>query len=494
MSHVFLSYRREDKERVERLYQELVSRGIDVWRDTDRLVPGERWRDRIRNAIEKGAFFVACFSRAYGREEPAYAREELTIAIEQMRQRPRDRVWFIPVALDADSVPRDPIGPNETLHDLQRVDLSADWSAGVRALYDVLSKSALLRSPYPDPITKAPDYQVGAVTAAVFPSLLGGGDEAFLWDAVAFYYKHEKVPLPEAIESQRGVLVAREQARRCRKVFFDGPTVRLHSIDLGVCQDPSGAERKRPILHLRPSTWFDYVLTNQRLDEPIPELGATLRQKYADEVRLITSRTIDWVPFSNILTCTVVLLSSDGHVRLTKRSDLVDNAAGLLAASVAENVHRWKDEIDDPANLWHHQFRNEAPVRVDASYRPTGVICPFLTALRGVAEEVGPEVATSIKPDDLKLIAVGWDLAEFNPHLYLIARSSLALRNIERLERGSRATDGWEGTGFWVPFEPAGPLKLHLVSSAWAAISKGALMKALVHEFGFEKVESALMS
>ncbi len=302
MSHVFLSYRHVDMERVDRLYRELVRRGIDVWLDKDRIDPGERWLDEIRNAIEQCAFFVACFSRAYGREEPAVAWEELRIAIDQLRQRGRDRVWFIPVALDPDSVPREPIGGGETLHHLHRVDLSADWSAGVRALYDVLSKSALLRSPYPDPIAKAHRYQVGAVIAAVFPNLLGGGDEAFRWDEVAFHYEHEKVPLPEAIESQRELLIAGEKARRSRKVFFDGPTVRLHDIGLGMYQDPSGPERKRPVLHLRPSSWFDYVLTNQRLDEPVPELGTTLRQAYADEVRLVTSRTIDWVPFSNILT------------------------------------------------------------------------------------------------------------------------------------------------------------------------------------------------
>jgi len=63
--HVFLSHVREDAERVERLAAELEARGIGTWIDRHRIKPGERWEKAIEDAIRSGAFFVACFSRAY---------------------------------------------------------------------------------------------------------------------------------------------------------------------------------------------------------------------------------------------------------------------------------------------------------------------------------------------------------------------------------------------------------------------------------------------
>jgi len=64
--------------------------------------------------------------------------EELIIAVERLRQMPRDRRWFIPVLLEPTTIPDYPIGPTETLADLQHIDLSTDWEAGIRRLIDDL--------------------------------------------------------------------------------------------------------------------------------------------------------------------------------------------------------------------------------------------------------------------------------------------------------------------------------------------------------------------
>lgn len=129
--HVFVSYVHDDTAAVDRLCEELSNQGIKVWLDRENIYPGERWRGAIRRAITEGAYFVACFSSAYSQRTKTYMNEELVLAIEELRQRPTDRVWFIPVKLSPCDIPDRDIGAGETLLDLQYVDLHSDWRHGV---------------------------------------------------------------------------------------------------------------------------------------------------------------------------------------------------------------------------------------------------------------------------------------------------------------------------------------------------------------------------
>jgi TIR domain-containing protein len=63
VGHAFISYVREDGNKIDQLQQQLEAAGITVWRDTAELWPGEDWRLKIRYAIADYAFvFIACFS------------------------------------------------------------------------------------------------------------------------------------------------------------------------------------------------------------------------------------------------------------------------------------------------------------------------------------------------------------------------------------------------------------------------------------------------
>ncbi len=130
----FVSYVREDTTAVDQLCDDLGRRGVATWKDRDKLEPGERWKDSIRAAIQDGSAFVACFSSAYHAKRRTYMNEELAIAVEELRLRPRDRSWFFPVLLDDVDIPAIPIGPAETLQDLQAVSLAADWSSAISRL------------------------------------------------------------------------------------------------------------------------------------------------------------------------------------------------------------------------------------------------------------------------------------------------------------------------------------------------------------------------
>jgi hypothetical protein len=119
MSHVFISYVRDNSEAIQKLSNSLEDHGVRVWLDRDKIRPGYRWKAAIRDAIREGAFFIACFSGEYHQRLRTYMNAELTFAIDELSERPTDRAWFIPVLLPGGVVPDRDIGGGETLRSLQ---------------------------------------------------------------------------------------------------------------------------------------------------------------------------------------------------------------------------------------------------------------------------------------------------------------------------------------------------------------------------------------
>jgi len=128
--HAFISYVRQDAAEVDQLQLALETAGVQVWRDTTSLWPGEDWRANIRHAITGNALvFIACFSRNSLAREISYQNEELILAIDQMRLRPPDVPWLIPVRFSECDIPDRDIGGGRTLRSIHRADLFGDRSA-----------------------------------------------------------------------------------------------------------------------------------------------------------------------------------------------------------------------------------------------------------------------------------------------------------------------------------------------------------------------------
>lgn len=155
MAHVFISYVRENKEQADKLYETLSDADIEVWLDRQQIPPGTRWKQAIRDAIESGSFFLACFSSEYQARDRSHMNEELTFAIEELRKRPRDRAWFIPVLLSECKIPNWSIGAGDTLRDLQWINLGDDWDEGIRQLLQTIPPSARKQS---EDDAKVPDH------------------------------------------------------------------------------------------------------------------------------------------------------------------------------------------------------------------------------------------------------------------------------------------------------------------------------------------------
>ncbi|MBM6402357.1 toll/interleukin-1 receptor domain-containing protein [Phycicoccus sonneratiae] len=122
--HAFISYVREDAERVEDIRRALAAAKVPVWTDKTMLSPGDDWQLTIRRAISRGALaFVAVFSANSQSRQSSYQNEELLLAIDIFRTMPPGKIWLIPVRLDECTLPEYPLGAGRTLDSLQRVDL-----------------------------------------------------------------------------------------------------------------------------------------------------------------------------------------------------------------------------------------------------------------------------------------------------------------------------------------------------------------------------------
>ena len=134
MKRIFISYVRENEEKVDRLYKDLKSRGLKVWLDKENILGGRDWKAEVRRAIQDGDFFIACFSKEYYDRDRTFMLDEVTTAIDKLRERHHTQSWFIPVKLDDSGIPDIDIGAGKTLQNLQYISLNEDWEVGIQKL------------------------------------------------------------------------------------------------------------------------------------------------------------------------------------------------------------------------------------------------------------------------------------------------------------------------------------------------------------------------
>src|SRR5579863_6317726 len=91
---VFLSYAHEDVELVYRLRQDLLQYGVSCWLDKEELLPGQRWREEIDDAIHNCAHFIALLSRN-SIAKTGFAQRELRIALDVLAEMPPGRIFLI---------------------------------------------------------------------------------------------------------------------------------------------------------------------------------------------------------------------------------------------------------------------------------------------------------------------------------------------------------------------------------------------------------------
>jgi hypothetical protein len=137
---VFVSYVREDSDDVSRICRVFRETGISYWLDRDKIEPGKLWKQAIRDAIDNGAYFLACFSEQHERRAETYMNEELLLGVEILRRKPYNSGWLIPVKLSPCSIPQLDIGAGMTLHDIQYLSFYEDWDREIERLVDIIKQ------------------------------------------------------------------------------------------------------------------------------------------------------------------------------------------------------------------------------------------------------------------------------------------------------------------------------------------------------------------
>lgn len=126
--HFFMSYSRDDAALQRRIAAELRGRGINVWVDTENLIPGSpAWEREIERSIRKAAGVIVLLSPASNNSE--WVRREISFA-EQTEKR------IFPVLVsgeDEDSIPL-------RLSNHQYVDLRGDFHYGIGELANALNE------------------------------------------------------------------------------------------------------------------------------------------------------------------------------------------------------------------------------------------------------------------------------------------------------------------------------------------------------------------
>lgn len=127
-AQIFLSYAREDKEKVEALYQKLSDAEFKPWMDEKDILPGERWESCVQRAIQDSDFFLACLS-TNSVNKRGFLQKEIRAALSIWQEKLDSDIYLIPVRLDDCEVP-------ESLRDLQWVDLFEEdgWTRLVEAI------------------------------------------------------------------------------------------------------------------------------------------------------------------------------------------------------------------------------------------------------------------------------------------------------------------------------------------------------------------------
>ena len=149
--HFFMSYSRDDASNQKRIINELRQRGLNVWVDTENLIPGSpAWEREIERAIRGASGIIVLLSPDSNNSE--WVRREISFA-EQNQKR------IFPVLIGGDEDDSIPL----RLSNHQRVDLRRNFDDGLndleRALRDHIGATAVHRLPKKSGTTQAVDLK-----------------------------------------------------------------------------------------------------------------------------------------------------------------------------------------------------------------------------------------------------------------------------------------------------------------------------------------------
>jgi tetratricopeptide (TPR) repeat protein len=114
---IFISYARQDKAIVDKLYSGLANAGFQPWMDTEDILPGQDWSRILRKTIKDCHLFIFCISRN-SVDKRGFIQREIREALDVISEKLDDDIFIIPVRIEAtcDDMP-------DSIRKYNRVDL-----------------------------------------------------------------------------------------------------------------------------------------------------------------------------------------------------------------------------------------------------------------------------------------------------------------------------------------------------------------------------------
>jgi len=100
----FLCHASSDKRAVRKLYQRLVSDGIDAWLDKEKLIPGQNWQIEISKAVYSSDVVIVCLSSRSVNKE-GFVQKEIQFALDKAGEKPDGTIFIVPARLENCDVP-----------------------------------------------------------------------------------------------------------------------------------------------------------------------------------------------------------------------------------------------------------------------------------------------------------------------------------------------------------------------------------------------------
>lgn len=130
VEQIFLNYAREDLDIATRIYKDLSTTGLNIWFDSESLLPGKKWKSEIKKAIRDSKYFIALLS-SHSVSKRGYVQTELREALEILDEFPESGVFIIPVRLE------DCKADHPKIQELHWLDLFPSYDAGIKNLMRV---------------------------------------------------------------------------------------------------------------------------------------------------------------------------------------------------------------------------------------------------------------------------------------------------------------------------------------------------------------------
>ena len=189
---VFISYAHEDIEPAQRLYKYLRDYGLEPWLDRESLLPGQKWKPAIKNAIRLSRYFIPLFS-SNSVEGRGYVQRELRVALDILDEFPSKDIFVIPVRLNECKVSEDKV------NELHIVDLFPDWENGTEKILKAMNiDSSILRKGAETVKASRDDEFTSNLSAVYWNNLLSLIDQQkcipFIGPAATFIQKENGEP------------------------------------------------------------------------------------------------------------------------------------------------------------------------------------------------------------------------------------------------------------------------------------------------------------